>query len=129
MPYARPIEGNWPNPADSPLERAQAIAREYRGELLKLDRELCLRMDERARYVGQGWVAPRASRHHPEDLLTARHAADYCNVRPTTLQQWKGRGLKVTSTADGSRYRVRDLDDYRAGRRVQRRTRGKVPPE
>jgi hypothetical protein len=118
--------GRWPNPADSSLDRARAIARDYRAALLERDRAECLRLDNLARYVGQGWVAPRVSQFEPDDLLTARQAADYCDIRPTTLQQWKARGLKVIETADGRRYRVQDLNDYRASRRVKRRTRARI---
>lgn len=117
--------GQWPNPADSSLDRARAIARDYRTALLKLDRAECLRLDNLARYVGQGWVAPSVAQYHRDDLLTARQAADYCHIRPTTLQQWKARGLRVVETVDGRRYRVGDLDEYRADRRILRKTRAR----
>lgn len=118
-----PQYGVWPNPADSSLDRARAIARDYRSALLKLDRAECFRLDNLARLVGQGWVAPAVQQYQSDDLLTARQAADYCNIRPTTLQQWKARGLRVIETPDGRRYRVGDLDDYGASRRVRRKTR------
>lgn len=117
--------GRWPNPADSSLDRARAIARDYRAALLERDRAECFRLDNLARYVGQGWVAPAVQQYQPDDLLTGRQAADLCNIRPTTLQQWKARGLQVTETVDGRRYRVGDLKDYQARCRVQRRSRSR----
>ncbi|PXY25158.1 hypothetical protein BAY59_24340 [Prauserella coralliicola] len=110
----------WPWPADTPLDRARRIAHEYRQYLLEHAAEVCAQLDQRARDLGQGWVAPQPVAYEMDDLLTVEQAADYCQVKPRTVDAWRQRGLQATRTPDGVRYLVRHLHDYQADRRKRR---------
>lgn len=117
MPYAA---DPWPWPEDSALDRARAVAREYRDAVHKLDPELGARMDVRAAKVGQTWLFPQVSQFEENELLTTRQAAEFCHIRPTTLPQWRRRGLVSVTTPDGIRYRPADLLEYQAKGRLRR---------
>ena len=110
----------WPRRADSPLDRARTVARSYREALLRASPETCLGIDVRFIELGQTWIAPDIAQYEPDDLLTPRQAAMFCHVRPATLPVWRRRGLRVTTTPDGLRYRVADLLEYQAGQRRRR---------
>lgn len=111
--------------ADTPLDRARTVARSYREALRMHCPELCARIDDHVVGLGETWVVPAVLQYEFDDLLTAGQAADYCRIKPNTLQVWKGRGLVVVETVDGRRYRVRDLLDYQASRRVHRKSRSR----
>lgn len=110
----------WPWPADTLTDRARRIARSYRDALFTADPQRCRQLDEQATHLGQGWVVPRILTVQPDDLLTRWQAADYAGVKAKTITEWRRRGLKVTATPDGDRYRVADLIDYQAERRRNR---------
>ena len=112
----------WPWPADTPTDRARRVARSYRDALYGLDPQLCGRMDAQCAHLGQGWIVPSVLTVQPDDLLTRWQAADYCSVRVNTITKWKARGLAVTETPDGDRYRVGDLIEYQAELRRKRIT-------
>jgi hypothetical protein len=116
---------SWPWPADSPLDRARRVARSYRELLLAQLPDACRALDEEMIRRGQGWVLPQVDQYDPSELLTADEAALFCNVEKKTLYEWRRRGLKITATPDGTRYKVADLVEYQALRRTRRR-RGKV---
>lgn len=107
-------------PTDTPLDKSRTVARSYREALRMHLPELCARIDEHMVKLGQPWIVPQVAQYEFDDLLNARQAADYCGCEPNTLQVWKSRGLKVTETSDGRRYRVGDLLEYQAGRRRKR---------
>lgn len=110
----------WPYPADTVLDRARRVAHAYRHALQQLDPERCQALDAQMAALGQPWVAPTLSTHEPDDLLTAALAADEMGVVIRTIYTWREDGLRVTPTADGPRYRVGDLHDYRAEKRRRR---------
>lgn len=117
MPYrADP----WPRKTDSALDRARAVAREYRDALGEVDPGRCARLDAVARKLGQAWVVPQLAQYEPDDLLPPLRAAEFCHIRPGTLPAWRRNGLQCVNTPDGTRYRVRDLLDYQASQRLKR---------
>lgn len=71
--------------------------------------------------VGQSWVLPTPAIHEPDDLLSAELAADAMHVSRRTIYSWRERGLTVTSTPDGPRYRYGDLQAYVTEARRRRR--------
>jgi hypothetical protein len=110
----------WPWPADTPLDRARRVAGAYRDALLEADPAGCAALDERAVALGQGWVVPQPATVALDDLLTAEQAAVYAQVGVRTLDEWRRRGLVAVTTADGVRYRPRDLHEFEANRRARR---------
>lgn len=124
MPYRREVD-SWPWPADTLAERYQRVARSYREVLLARLPDACRALDERMIERGQHWIRPaQVGEVDLDELLTTREAAQFCQVQPTTLPQWRRRGLVATETDLGVRYRVRHLLDFRASQRL-RRVRGK----
>jgi hypothetical protein len=118
------VSDPWPWPADTPTERARRIARSYRNALHDKDSARCEQLDIQAAELGQGWVVPRILTVEPDDLLTRWEAAEYCDVKVKTISEWRRRGLVVTPTPDGDRYRVADLIAYQAQIRQRRTARG-----
>lgn len=118
-PRKRPADP-WRWPADSPLDRARRVAQSYRSALLARFPEVCAAMDAEMLRLGQGWVVPQMDRYNPLDLLTAAEVAEYCHVKVDTVYQWRRRGLQVTTTVDGDRYRVDHVQAYQAQVRLRR---------
>lgn len=110
----------WPWPGDTPVERARRIARSYRDALLAAEPDTCTALDARAARLGQGWITPKPLAYHDDDLLTAPEVATMCDVQPGTVDQWRKRGLPVTTTPDGPRFLVRDVLAYHAEKRRKR---------
>lgn len=110
----------WPWPGDSPLDRARRVARTYRDSLHSLDPALCATVDQRCRDLGQSWIVPKPLTYSADDQLTADEVADMCDVQPSTVRQWKRRGLPAADTVDGVRYLVADVLAYHSERRVRR---------
>jgi hypothetical protein len=110
----------WPWPADTPLDRARRIASEFRDALSTRDPEEAARMEDRAVALGQGWIKPKVVQFEDDELLTFQEAADYCSVRPRTVDMWRSRGLEVVQTPDGLRVTPRALQDYQRERRLRR---------
>jgi hypothetical protein len=111
----------WPWPADSPLDRARRVATTYRQALETHAPGLCAQLDDKCRKLGQAWVLPTAV-YEDDDLLTTELAADYLNVRPRTVDEYRRRGLPATSTPDGPRYRVADIRSWVTARRRNRKS-------
>jgi hypothetical protein len=110
----------WPWPGDSPLERRSRVARTYRDRLAKEAPDACAEVDASMRRLKQTWVMPKRTPLDLDELWTAEQTADFCDAQPRTIAEWRRRGLKVTDTPDGPRYRVRDILDYHAERRLRR---------
>lgn len=110
----------WRWPADSPTDRARRVAQSYRAALLARLPDVCAALDREMVALGQGWVVPQVAQYQELDLLTVHEVADYCGVKLDTVYQWRRRGLRVTETADGDRYRVDHVLEYRRKVRLRR---------
>lgn len=117
----------WPFPGDSALDKARHIARDYRNELHRIAPEHCERMDEQARRLGQGWVAPELVAFDLNDWVTVRQAADYLSVSESTIRKWirppnqEPPKLAVIVGADGvQRVRVGQLVEIQRDQRERR---------
>jgi hypothetical protein len=120
MSPRRRIPDRWPWPHESTLERREHLGRLYRDALFESDPERCLELDADAQRFGQAWIVPQAAIHDRDDLLTAELLADWQGVQPRTIDLWVSRGLKVTPTPDGNRFRVADVNEFQAARRRRR---------
>jgi hypothetical protein len=124
---ARP-QDPWPWPADNPLERRSRVGRAYRDKLAEEAPEACAQLDAVFSRLRQGWVLPKRTTVGMDDLLTVEQAADYFDVKPRTIDAWRARGLNVTQTPEGIRYRVGDIYDYHRDRRLRRAGPATPPP-
>jgi hypothetical protein len=123
-PRRRPPDP-WPWPADTPTERARRVARAYRDAYLAVAPEPCRDLDQRVQALGQPWIVPAVAQFTDDDLLTVDELADFCGVRPGTIDQWRARGLSSVDTPDGRRFLIRDVLEYQAQTRRRRSGLGK----
>lgn len=124
MPRKRP-EDRWPQEwqHETPLERREHVARDYRAALFEIDPIRCGMLDDFFRRRGQAWVVPQLAIYKAEDLLTAELVADLEKVTPRTVDNWVGlkdNPLKVTKTPDGNRFLYEDVLAFRANQRRRR---------
>jgi len=100
----------------------------YREALLARFPKDCAELDRRiVEDLGQTWVVPEVDQYDLDDLLTADEAMSFCRLTSkNTLYEWKRRGLEVTETPDGRRYRVAHLLAYQARRRQARKARSRA---
>lgn len=120
MSPRRALKDPWPRPADTPVERARHVAREYRRALLIAAPRACAHLDVLNGRRGQSWVLPQPHPYEPHDLLTTDLVADFWGVRPRTVDRWREQGLRSTATVDGPRYRFADVEAFHATRRTRR---------
>lgn len=112
------------------LEWARDVARAYRWELMKVDPEVCEKLDERARGAGQHWVAPQyipaaVAEEAITSKLTPARIAEISGVPVGTIYSWISRGLlSPVPREDGddgpAKYLMRDAVAIEARRRVRR---------
>ncbi|WP_227979962.1 hypothetical protein [Nocardia spumae] len=108
------------------LEWARDVARAYRGALLKVDPDMCARLDGEAHKFGQGWVAPKIiPTAVAEEAVTAAatpaRIAEICGIPAGTIYSWISRGL-LTPVDDSrpAKYLVRDVAGVDARRKARR---------
>lgn len=116
----RKVADKWPFPADSPLDRAYAVAGNYRTALLEADPDRCAELDAKHMRLGQGRVVPQLSAHDLDDMLPAAAVADFCYVQTATIDVWVSRGLRYLDTREGRRFKLRDVLEYQAEVRRKR---------
>jgi hypothetical protein len=78
----------WPNPVDTPLDRARKIAGMYRSRLRALDTAACDVLDETAVSFGEDWMLERPDVVDPDRELTTSEAAELVHVHPDTVRKW-----------------------------------------
>ena len=113
----------WPWPADTELERARRVARQYREALQHVAPNLARHLDDICTRCGQRWIAAAPVVLDPDELLTTGEVAELRQVRPRTVTKWRlelNPPLPTISTPDGLRVRVGDLEAWEAGRQRAR---------
>jgi hypothetical protein len=113
----------WPWPADTQLDRARRVARDYREALAQVAPTLAARLDDVTARRGQGWISARPVAHDPDDLLTVEQVAEFCQVAVRTVTTWRLERtppLPDRRTPDGIRIRFGDLVQWQAERRRRR---------
>lgn len=121
----------WPWPGDTDTDKARRIAHDYRRELLRLDPDLCGRMDAAARRLGQHWIAPQRADLDLNAELTAAEMSRHLHGEITAdrIRQWAARGQVPTIKRRGQTlYRVGDVLDVLAGQRIDRANRRAARP-
>ncbi len=111
----------WPWPADTALDRREAIARAYRVALRRVDQAAADHLDGIAVAVGQSWILSTRRALPADELLDTAAVADHFDVTARLVDQWRDRdGLRAVRTADGVRYRYGDVVAFLAARRHRR---------
>jgi hypothetical protein len=114
----------WPFPGDTELDKARRIAQDYRRELARLDPDLCARMDDAARRLGQRWIAPDHTTLDLEAKYPAVQMVTYLagDVTYDQLRKWGSRGKIPRYHDDNGHtvYRVGDILDHLADQRRAR---------
>jgi hypothetical protein len=80
--------GVWPNPVDTPLDRARRIAGMYRARLRSLDRAACDELDETAAEFGEDWMIEKLDVVDPDAELTTAEAARLVRVPVRRIREW-----------------------------------------
>jgi len=96
----------WPRPADTAVDRARAIAREYRAALQHVDPERCDRLDRAAVAFGELWLTGTIQ-HTDRELVTLAELAALLGEPYKTVWAWWRRG-KIPREPDGQ-FRVDDV--------------------
>lgn len=78
----------WPNPVDSPLERARRVAGMYRARLRALDSAACDDCDATAVGFGETWMLDKPDLVDPDRELTTTEAANLVNTTPKRIREW-----------------------------------------
>lgn len=111
---------SWPDPRATALDRAHAIARTYRDALHRVAPDACLRIDQAAVGVGEGWVCGATS---TDRSCTVTEAAHLLGVTERRIRQLIHAKLIRSSgkARDGHVLLLVDVLDYRAKRSSARR--------
>jgi hypothetical protein len=78
----------WPNPLDTPLDRARRIAGMYRSRLRALDTSACDILDDTAASFGETWMLEREETIGDDQDLTTTEAAQLACVSEDTIRKW-----------------------------------------
>lgn len=78
----------WPNPIDTPLDRARKITGMYRSRLKALAPAACAEADRVAVSFGEDWMVDKPEVVEPEQELTTAEAADLIRVSPRRIRDW-----------------------------------------
>jgi hypothetical protein len=73
------------------VDRARAIAREYRDALHEVDPVKCAVLDRAAEEFGERWIT-QAAQHTDAPLVTLAELADMLGEQYKTVWQWWNRG-------------------------------------
>ena len=84
----QPRRGAWPNPVDTPLDRARRIAGMYRARLRALDPAAAADCDATAVGFGETWMLERPDIVEPNRELTTAEAAELVNTTPKRIREW-----------------------------------------
>lgn len=107
----------WPNPSDSALDRARAIARSMASALAVADPPRHRALVDAAMEFGETWLEPLADMSG--EFLSTEDAARLVGVRETTIRTWGHRShIPVHRYPDG--WSKQELLAYRASQRRDR---------
>ena len=119
----------WPRPADTAVDRARAIAREYRAALQHVDPARCAVLDRAAEAFGELWLTG-AVQYTDSELVTLAELAAQLGEQYKTVWAWWRRG-RIPREPDG-RFRVDDvlgaLADWQTKRGHINRQNADIPP-
>lgn len=84
----RTSQRQWPNPVDTPLDRARRIAGMYRTRLKALEPAACAEADAVAVSFGEGWMVDKPDIVEPDAELTTAQAAELVRVNIRRIRDW-----------------------------------------
>jgi hypothetical protein len=78
----------WPNPVDTPLDRARKVAGMYRARLRTVDLDACNDCDATATSFGETWMLEKPDVVDPYQDWTTSEAAEQVGVSQGTIRKW-----------------------------------------
>lgn len=78
----------WPNPLDTPVDRARRVAGMYRTRLRALSVLACDEADQVAASFGETWMLDKPQIVQPDQELTTAEAAELVRVTPKRIREW-----------------------------------------
>ncbi|HEY6116776.1 MAG TPA: hypothetical protein VI172_12535 [Candidatus Dormibacteraeota bacterium] len=84
----QPRRGTWPNPADTPLDRARRIAQMYRAHLNQHAPAMAAAVDNTCASYGETWMLEQSDIVDPDAALTTAQAAELVHVTPQRIRVW-----------------------------------------
>lgn len=115
----------WPRPADTAVDRARAIARQYRDELHRADPARCAVLDTAAREFGEGFWLLGVPQYSDTELVTLAELAARLGEPYKTVWAWWRRG-RIPREPCGL-FHVDDVQRALAAWRADRETRAARP--
>ena len=112
--------GRWPDPGDSAIDRARAIAYSYRVALIEVAPGRAEVLDSAAVALGELWVVPQLASVAPGELVSTAMASGLLGVDPATLRSWSSRPHIPVSRRQGG-WDLEELVAYQASQRQRRR--------
>lgn len=123
----KPRRPQWPNPADTPVDRARAIATDLHQRLARHDPDEAAAVAAAAAALGEPWLTPRPAIYSDNHLLTATEASAYLggDPQPGTIRQWANRAHLCRYHDERGRtvYRLGDITGHIAEQRRRRHNR------
>lgn len=120
----KPRKAAWPNPADTPLDRARRCTHEYRAALLKLAPDVVRHIDDGLTALGEPWVAPQPVEFDLDAEYRPKQLSELLGGVPTedAIRQWRSRRHLPDRRDDAGRpvNTVRDVLNYQAKQRTSR---------
>jgi hypothetical protein len=102
----KPRRPQWPNPADTPLDRARSVARTILAELAKLDPDHATRVAEGINALGEQWLIPQPGPYRPDEWVTLEEAAQYTGGTRDMIYKWATREPRRLDTTKDNRGRI-----------------------
>lgn len=84
----QPRRNPWPNPADTPLDRARRIAQMYRAHLHQQAPAMAAAVDATCAGFGETWMVEKPDIVDPDAELTTAQAAELVHVDVRRIRDW-----------------------------------------
>ncbi|HEY3482628.1 MAG TPA: hypothetical protein VGL02_27395 [Streptomyces sp.] len=102
----KPRRSQWPNPGDTPLDRARAIARDLHRRLARHDPAEAAHYAQALADLGETWLTPQPVLYNDHDWITLDDAATYTNGTRDMIYKWTIRYPNQLPTRKDDRGRI-----------------------
>lgn len=96
----------WPNPADTPLDRARTIARDALTLLARHHPDEANRFRTHVENLGETWITPQPALYDLDDWITLEEAAAHTNGTRDMIYKWTRTHPDLVPTTRDNRGRL-----------------------